>query len=63
MAGMEDDPKNPNAWWAVKLPNIRQMFMYMSNWQNFPKKRLYWLVPLMIAICGVEIFFFRWLTK
>jgi hypothetical protein len=48
MAGMEGDPKDPNAWWAVKLPN-RMHAWTMEELRKTPKKRLYWLVPLLIA--------------
>ena len=58
---MEGDPKNPNAWWAVKLPSFRETFA--MNPDKIPKKRLYWIVPLVIAIVSVEIFFLHMLMK
>ncbi len=53
MAGMEGDPKDPNAWWAVKLSLVS---MWPKNPSKDQKKRLYWLLPLLIAIASAEIF-------
>jgi hypothetical protein len=50
MAGMEGDPKDPNAWWAVKLPNMMHIWM-MEDLRGIPKRRLLWL----IAILAVEM--------
>jgi hypothetical protein len=58
---MKGDPKSPNAWWAVKFPSLREMFS--MNLDKIPKKRLYWIVPLMIVIASVEIFFLHLLMK
>ncbi len=58
---MKGDPKNPNAWWAVKLPSLRETFQIM--YAEVPKKRLYWLVPLMIALGSAEIFLLHLLMK
>jgi hypothetical protein len=58
---MKGDPKNPNAWWAVKLPSFRETFS--MNLGEIPKKRLYWIVPLMIAEVSVVIFFLHMLMK
>jgi|GEM_PF-4540583 len=55
MAGMENDPKDPNAWWAVKLPNMLHVWL-MEDLRKIPKKRLYWLVPFLIAVAFLEIF-------
>ena len=52
---MKGDPKDPNAWWAVKLPNMLHVWL-MEDLRKIPKKRLYWLVPLLIAIAFLEIF-------
>jgi hypothetical protein len=58
---MEGDPKNPNAWWAVKFPSLRETFPL--NWSKIPKKRLYWLIPLMIFMMSAELFLFYKLVK
>ncbi len=55
MAGMEGDPKNPNAWWAVKLPTMGNGWL-MEDLRKIPKKRLYWLVPFLIVMASAEIF-------
>jgi hypothetical protein len=55
MAGMEGDPKDPNAWWAVKLPNMMHVWM-IEDLRRIPKKRLFWLVPILIAEVAAVIF-------
>jgi len=55
MAGMEGDPKDPNAWWAVKLPNMMHVWM-IEDLRRIPKKRLFWLVPFLIAEVAAVIF-------
>jgi hypothetical protein len=55
MAGMEGDPKDPNAWWAVKLPNMLHVWL-MEDLRKIPKKRLYWIVLLFIAEAFAIIF-------
>ena len=49
---MEGDPKGPNAWWAVKIQGVG----LMEDLRKIPRKRLYWLVPLLLAIASAEIF-------
>jgi hypothetical protein len=58
---MKGDPKDPNAWWAVKLPTLRETFS--MGWDKIPRRRLYWLIPLMIVIVSVELFFLHMLLK
>ena len=58
---MKGDPKSPNAWWAVKLPSLRETFP--MNLGKVPKKRLYWIALLMIVIVSIEIFFLHMLMK
>ena len=53
---MEGDPKDPNAWWAIRFPSPLLM-MFPRNWSKNQKKRLYWLVPLMVLIVSIEFFF------
>jgi hypothetical protein len=60
MAGMKGDPKNPNSWWGPKLPSRE---MLSIDLRKIPRKRLYWIVPLVIALGTVEIYFFYMLMK
>jgi hypothetical protein len=62
---MVEDPKNPNAWWAVRLPSLSAMAsMFLPrNLSGIQKRRLY-LVFIVIAIIGsVEIFYLNRLMK
>jgi hypothetical protein len=52
---MEGDPKDPNAWWAVKLRYMGHAWL-IEDMRKIPKKRLYWLVPLLLAIAVGEVF-------
>jgi hypothetical protein len=61
MGGMEGDPKNPNAWWAIKLPSF--LVMFPSNLSKSQKRRLYWLVPLIFIMESIGIFFVYKLVK
>ena len=54
-AVMRGDPKNPNAWWAVPL-RLPKMLVTFGKAQ---KRRLVWLVPIVIVIGAIEIFFFN----
>jgi hypothetical protein len=58
---MKGDPKNPNAWWGVKLPSLHETLS--MDWNKVPKKRLYWIVPLMIAEVSVAILFLHMIMK
>jgi hypothetical protein len=51
---MPDDPKNLNAWWAVKIP-AREI--YPVRWSQLKKKRLIWVIPLSLLIAAIEIYF------
>jgi hypothetical protein len=51
---MEGDPKNPNAWWAVRI-RLPRMFPEHLTWGQ--KRRMLWLVPLMVTIFLVELFY------
>ena len=49
---MPDDPKNPNAWWAV---HIRLPKMFPRNLSKTQKNRLIWLIPLLLIMGSIEI--------
>jgi hypothetical protein len=51
---MPDEPKNPNAWWAVKIP-AREM--HPVRWSQMKKKRLIWLIPLILLMATIEIYY------
>jgi hypothetical protein len=51
---MPDDPKNPNAWWAV---HIRLPKMPFSKLNRTEKKRLIWAYALGLLLGSVGIFY------
>jgi hypothetical protein len=58
---MPEDPKNPNAWWAVHLPPILTMFP--GNLNRSQKRRLYWIFTIVAFIGSIEIFYLIRLMK
>jgi hypothetical protein len=54
-AVMHGDPKNPNAWWAVKPPRLAEILP--MDFGKAPKRRLIWLIPIVVLILSIEIFF------
>ena len=51
---MLDDPKNPNAWWAIKL---RLPAMVPRNLSKAQKKRMAWICAFVFLMGSVEIYF------
>ena len=54
-AFMPEDPKNPNAWWAVQKLPLSEMWPKKLSKQQ--KMRLIWLIPLFLLMVSVEIFY------
>jgi len=52
---MQDDPKNPNAWWAIHILPIREMLP--EKLSKAQKKRLIWLIPLLLIMGSIETFY------
>jgi hypothetical protein len=52
---MRGDPKSPNAWWALKF-RLAEM---LPNFGRARPRRLIWIIPLMILLLAIEIFFFN----
>jgi hypothetical protein len=51
---MPDDPKNPNAWWAVY---IRLPEMLPGKLNRTEKKRLIWAYALVLFLGSIEIIY------
>jgi hypothetical protein len=52
---MQDDPKNPNAWWAVQILPLRKILP--GKLSKTQKKRLIWVIPLVFILVSVEAFY------
>jgi hypothetical protein len=50
---MNDDPRNPNAWWAVK-PGWPSMVP--RNLTNAQKKRMAWILSFVLVLGSIEIY-------
>jgi hypothetical protein len=51
---MDDDPKNPMAWWAVKL---RWPQMHPQNLSKAQKKRMAWIYAIVLVLGSIEVFY------
>jgi hypothetical protein len=51
---MNDDPRNPNAWWAVK-PGWPSMVP--RNLTNAQKKRMAWILSFVLVLGSIEIYY------
>jgi len=62
---MSEDPKNPNAWWAVRFPSLAAMVsMFLPrNLSGIQKRRLYLVFIIIAIICSFEIFHLNRLMK
>lgn len=54
---MDDDPKNPNAWWAVKLRMPDWPEMHPRTWSKAKKKRAAGIYALVLVLASVEVFY------
>jgi hypothetical protein len=61
MAGMDKDPKNPNAWWAIPPPSLRACFP--KNLSRSQKIRIYLILAALAIMCAVEFFYLSKLMK
>jgi hypothetical protein len=52
---MPDDPKNPNAWWAVQILPLRKMLP--GKLSKTQKKRLIWVYALVLFLGSIEIIY------
>ena len=62
---MDNDPKNPNAWWAIPPPSLWAYFP--KNLSRSQKIRLYLILYLIFAalaiMCAVGVFYLSKLMK
>jgi hypothetical protein len=58
---MDDDPKNPNAWWAVKFRWPENMDP--KSWSKAQKKRMAWIFAIELLFALIVIFYMNKLMQ
>ena len=60
---MDDDPKSPNAWWAIKFRWQDWPEMHPKSWSKAKKKRMAWIYAIELVLVLIGIFYMNKLMQ